>query len=225
MIFAVWIGVALALALSAALPYALRSGWAVLGRPRMPLLAGPLIFAALIQTGIRSLLAIPVEIKANWAFRASGPAPLSHALDGAAAALVLCGVLPPALLAFATALPLWGGATALQHAVFCGFVSFVLTQVLMRGVDRVPFTCIYTPGTAHIGTLWPVYLTIFSAITYGMAGLETALLGRPLAYGVFILVLGALAGVLRRLRVRAARDLIEPRFSEEPDNLSLSLSN
>ncbi|MBA2306450.1 MAG: hypothetical protein H0W08_28000, partial [Acidobacteria bacterium] len=141
MLLAVWIGVALALTISAALPMAVRLGWAAFDAPRGSLLVGPLIFAALIQTGMRSLFAIPVEIRANWAFRLREPLRLDEAVAGTAAALMICGVVPPVLLAFTSAAWLWGAAVGIKHAILCGAMAMLLVQVLMRGADRVPFTC------------------------------------------------------------------------------------
>ena len=218
MLIAVWIGVALALSISAALPMIVRFGLVVFDRPRSALLAGPLIFAALIQTGMRSLFAIPVEIKANWTFRLREPLRLPHALSGAAAALIVCGVIPPVLMAILTGSALWGVELGLKHAVFCGVLATGLAQFLMRGVDRVPFTCTYTPGTAHIGKLWPLYLTLFSIFTYGMASLEEELLRHPQAYLAAIITFAVGATLLWFLRIREARQLVNLRFESEPAN-------
>ena len=132
MLLAVWIGVALALTISAAVPVVVRLGWKAFEVPRGALLVGPLIFSVLVQTGLRSLFAIPVEVKANWAFRMAEPVRLSEALAGGAAALTVAGVLPSMLLAFASAAWLWGPAAGVKHAIFCGAVGIVLVQVLMR---------------------------------------------------------------------------------------------
>ena len=218
MLIAVWVGVALALTISAALPMIVRFGLVAFDRPRSALLAGPLIFAALIQTGMRSLFAIPVEIKANWTFRLREPIQLAHALSGAAAALMVCGVLPPMLLALATASVLWGAWLGVQHALFCGVLATGLSQFLMRGVDRVPFTCTYTPGTAHIGKLWPLYLTLFSLFTYGMASLEEEVLRYPQSFLTTIVIFAAIAVGLWWSRVREARRLVNLRFDAEPEH-------
>lgn len=222
MLIAVWIGVALALTISAVLPMIVRLGWIAFDRPRGALLAGPLIFAALIQTGMRSLFAIPVEIRANWTFRLREPIQLSDALSGAAAALIICGVIPPILLAFATAAPLWGVSVAVKHALFCGVLATGLSQLLMRGVDRVPFTCTYAPGAAHIGKLWPLYLSLFSAFTYGMASLEAEVLRDTQAFLTAVILFAVIAVLLWRMRVREARQLVNLRFEAEPaDGLTL----
>jgi hypothetical protein len=225
MLMAVWLGVALALTISAAVQIVVRVGWSALDEPRASLLAGPLIFAALIQTGMRSLFAIPVELKANWTFRLREPLNLGTAISGGAAALVVCGVIPPVLAAFASAAALWGPAIGARHAIFCAVLSIGLIQFLMRGVDRVPFSCTYTPGTAHIGKLWPLYLTMFSTFTYGMADLEASLLRDDRAFVQWILFLAALALILWRMRVQSARQLLRLRFDAESEGVTSILSS
>jgi hypothetical protein len=218
MLIAVWIGVALALSISAALPVIVRFGLVAFDRPRSALLAGPLIFAALTQTGMRSLFAIPVEIKANWTFRLREPLQLAPALSGAAAAMILCGVVPPVLLAFVTGAALWGVGIGVKHAIFCGVLATGFSQFLMRGVDRVPFTCTYTPGTAHIGKLWPLYLSMFSFATYGMASLEEEILRSNQGFLIAVSVFAVVAAALWWSRAREARQLINLRFEEESSN-------
>ena len=217
MILAVWFGAAVALSVSAALPFVLRNGWSVLDRPREAFLVGPFIAAALVQTGMRSLFAIPVDIRANWAIRLREPARLSQLLGGAAAALVLCGVVPPAVLAFATGAWLWGAGVGVMHAAYSAVMALILVQVLMRGLDKVPFTCTYSPGTAKIGTFWPLYLTLFSMFTYTAASIEAALLPRLGPFALTLLVLALVAAGLWRLRLRGARELNGLCFEAEPD--------
>ena len=219
MLLAVWIGVAIALTISAALPALVRFGWTALDRPREALLVGPLIFAALVQTGMRSLFAIPVEIRANWAVRMAETPRRAATLDGASAALIISGVLPAAMLAFVSATLLWGGTLGILHALFTGVVALTLSQALMLRVDRIPFTCTYSPGGAKIGKLWPLYLTIFSTLTYGMAAAEAEMLRRP-GRGLVkaVLVMMVVAAVLRWMRTRRAGELPGLCFEAEPDD-------
>jgi len=219
MLLAVWIGVAIALTVSAALPVLVRFGWTAFDHPREALLVGPLIFSALIQTGMRSLFAIPVEIRANWAVRMAETPRRAVTLDGASAALIICGVLPPALLALVSGTWLWGWKVGLLHASFSGMLAIMLSQVLMLRVDRIPFTCTYSPGSAKIGKLWPLYLTIFTTLTYVMAAAEAAMLrrgGQGFAKAILLLIL--VAAALRWMRTRRAGELPGLCFEAEPDD-------
>jgi hypothetical protein len=224
MVLAVWVGVAVALTISAALPVLVRFGRNALDRPQEALLVGPLILAALVQTGMRSLFALPVEIRANWAIRLSEPKQLSRALSGPAAALVVAGVLPTALLAWLTGTWLWGARIGVMHATYSGMAALILVQVLMRGLDKIPFTCTYSPGKARIGKLWPLYLTLFSIFTYTAAALEAELLRRPRAFVWTLMLMAGVAGLLWMLRLRRSRELNGLCFESEPDEALTVLS-
>ena len=221
MLLAVWIGVAIALTISAALPVLVRFGWSALARPHGALLVGPLIFAALVQTGMRSLFAIPIEIRANWAIRMAETPRRATTLDGASAALVIFGVLPAAALALVSGTWLWTAKVGLLHALFSGLVALMFSQVLMFGVDRIPFTCTYSPGSARIGTLWPLYLTIFGTVTYGVAAAESALLlssGPGLMKALVFLVL--MSATLRWIRIRRTQQLPGLCFEAQPETMT-----
>jgi hypothetical protein len=224
MVLAVWIGVAMALTISAALPVLVRAGWSALDRPREALLVGPLLLAALVQTGMRSLFAIPVEIRANWAIRLCEPSRLVPTLSGAAAALIVAGVLPAALLAFVTGTWLWGTRIGVMHAAYSGMAALILVQVLVRGLDKIPFTCTYSPGKARIGKLWPLYLSVFSLFTYTTASLEAELLRRPHGFLIMLALMAGLAGLLWLLRLRRSRELTGLCFESEPDDVLTVIS-
>ena len=101
-----------------------------------------------------------------------------------------------------------------MHALFCGLLVVLLAEILSLGLDKVPFTCTYMPGKGKIVKLWPLYLSIFSFYTGGMASLETQLFRRggfSKAIGIF-LVLAAVASFFRR---RRASELPDLRFEEQ----------
>jgi hypothetical protein len=219
LVLAVWVGVALALTISAMLPLIVRFGWARLAEPSQAALVGPLIFAALIQAGMRTLFAIPVEIGARWVLRVHEPIHAAAAVEGATAALVVGGVAAPALLALLMGWLLWGIAIGLAHAVFVGALALVLAQVFSYGLDRVPFTVAYAPGTARINTLWPFYLMAFSTFTYAMAALEAHVLRSGTSFLRTVAGFVALGLALAFVRRRAARRLPGIRFEPNTDGL------
>jgi hypothetical protein len=217
MLLAGWVGLALAMIFSSVGGALARNGWSFFSRPNPVMLAAPLVFAALTMTGMRMLFAIPTEIRANWTIRTRQPLPVRQAIDGAMAALVVCGVLPALALAFASAGFLWGPRVAALHVLFCAVLGLLLAEVLSIGLDKVPFTCTYMPGKAHIVKLWPLYITIFSFYTGGMASLESQLLRRggfPVAIGIFV----ALTLIAALVRHRNAAGLLNLRFEEEPSD-------
>ena len=222
MLMAVWVGLAAACVISGALPFLVRYGWAALEQPRPAILVAPLILAALTQAGMRSLFAVPTEIKANWVFRLSEPRHLPDAIAGAAASLIVAGVVPPVLLALVSGWWLWGLEVGLKHALFCAVLGALLAQLLTRSIDKIPFTCTYMPGNGNFGKLWPAYITAFSLYTYSMSSLEANLLEAPAAYWWVTFILVVMAAAAAWLRRHNAERLINLRFEEEPaDKLTL----
>jgi hypothetical protein len=222
MLMAVWVGLAAACMISGALPFLVRYGWAALEQPRPAILVAPLILAALTQAGMRSLFAVPTEIKANWVFRLSEPRHLPDAVAGAAASLIVAGVVPPVLLALASGWWLWGLEIGLKHALFCAVLGALLAQLLTRSIDKIPFTCTYMPGNGNFGKLWPAYITAFSLYTYSMSSLEANLLETSTAYWWVTSILFLIAAAAAWSRHHNAERLINLRFEEEPaDKLTL----
>jgi hypothetical protein len=224
MLLAGWIGLALALILSSAVSLTVRAGAEGFQRPRTEPLAAPLILSVLILAGMRMVMALPTEVKANWVFRLRQPLVLADALEGAAAAFVVAGVLPGVLVAWLSATWLWGPLVGIQHALFVACVGTLVVQLLMRGVDKIPFTCTYYPGKAKFGKFWPAYLTAFTTLTYTAAAMEAAVLSSPQGYAVTIAVLSGVAILLRVLRRNDAERLPALRFEEEPVDAMTVLS-
>ena len=221
MLLAGWVGLALALILSSVAGSFARHGWRLAETPGPVLLAVPLILAALTMTGLRMLFAIPTEIRANWTIRTRQPIPVSGAIDGATAALIVSGGLPAMVIAFASGTMLWGAKIGAMHALFVGVLVVLLAEVLSFALDKVPFTCTYMPGKGKIVKLWPLYLTLFSFYTGGMASLETQLFRRG-GFGKTIVIFLILAAVASFLRRRRSSELPDLRFEEQPaDALTL----
>jgi hypothetical protein len=216
MLLAGWVGLALALIISSLVSLMVRSGTAALARPGTEVLAAPLILSMLTLVAMRMLMAIPTEVQANWVFRLHQSRQLADSLSGTAAAFAIAGVLPGVAVAMASATWLWGIRIGLQHALFVALLGALAAQLLMRGVDKLPFTCTYYPGKARFGKLWPLYLTAFTTSTYTAASIETLLLRSPRGYFAGVTVLGLTAYAVGWARRREAERLPALRFEEEP---------
>ena len=130
--------------------------------------------------------------------------------------MVIAGVLPAVVIALVSGMALWGPVVGLQHALFVLLLECALAQLLLRGLDKIPFTCSYYPGKAQIGRFWPLYLAAFSLITVLPSLVEHALLKSPSAY---LIVCAALLFVVASQiwsAHRHAEELQMLRFEEEP---------
>ena len=215
LLMAIYVGGALALVASGIVPVALTSGLAGFTSPGVVLLSAPLVIGFLTLVGMRVALAIPCEPKANWIFRQSEPSDRAAAIDGVRAAMLVVGVLPTSLLAIVTAGALWGTWAALAHTAICTVMGWLLVEILLMDVVKIPFTCSYFPGRSRVGTLWSLYLTGFANYSYTTARWEVDFLARPRAVAIFIFVVVSATAVLTIRRHRHLASLHGLRFHEE----------
>ncbi len=220
MMLAMHMGVAIAMVLSVVLPRAVQRGADGFAIPDAALLALPLVIIFFALVAVRALIAVPVEIKANWVLRLREPAERSAAVSGIVAAMVAAGVVPVCAFAFLIASSLWGVAIAVEHTLFVAALGALLAQALVVRLQNFPFACTYLPGASRMRVLWPFYLMLFSAYTWTMGGyqarafqdgdslIEESLLIAAAATGLF---------AVRVLRLRSGTGLrFEP---EDPEAL------
>ena len=215
MLVALHAGIALALILSGFIPLVMRHGLAGLTAPTVPVLSAPFVLIFLCLVGMRSAFAIPVEPKANWVVRLLEPPDRSAAVNGAAASMLLGVVMPVAVLAAISSLFLFDPWKAFVHATFCVLLGWLLAELLVLTLLKVPFTCTYYPGLSKMRTFWPLYLTAFMNFCYTTPLVEQAAFGNR-AVLLWAVVVGLLAiAALRIARSSRLRALPGFRFEEQ----------
>jgi hypothetical protein len=215
LLLSTYIGVALALVASAVVPPVLRSGLAAFAQPSVETLSIPLVIGFFTIVGIRVAVAIPVEPKANWIFRIREPADRDAAINGTRAMMLLIGVVPTTVLAGISAGALWGWWPALAHPAVCGAMGWLLTELLLIRIDKMPFTCTYLPGRSRIGILWPLYLTGLITYCYTIAAIEMRLFIGPARVATFLAVVALVIALLTIRRHQWLSDITSLRFQEE----------
>jgi hypothetical protein len=220
LLLAMYVGVALALVCSALVPLAIRSGFAGFAQPGVEILSAPLVLSFLTLVGMRVAIAIPVEPKASWAVRLVEPEQRGTAINGARAAMLLTVVAPTTIIGATSAGALWGVWPALVHGCACALLGWLLVEVLLVRLDKIPFTCTYMPGRSRIGTIWPLYLTSFITYCYTTAAWERDALGRSIALLVAGGIVATAIVALTIHRHRRLASLTGFKFAEEdPDTL------
>jgi hypothetical protein len=209
------VGIALALIVSALVPLAMRRGLAGFGQPVVEILSAPLVVIFFLLIGIRFAIALPVEPRANWIVRLHEPSSRAAVINGVRSALLLIGVLPPAIVAGCAGATLWGPWLAVKHGIFCIAMGWLLVEIVLIRLAKIPFTCTYFPGRSRVATFWPFYLTAFITYTYTAAAWEAEALSQPTAFANTLLVLAIAVMVLTILRHRYLLALPGLRFIEE----------
>jgi hypothetical protein len=222
LLLSAYVGVALAFIASGIVPLMLRRGWSAFATPSLEALVAPLMISFFTLIGMRVAAAIPAEPKANWAVRIAEPRDRAAAIAGVRAAMLVAGVGPSVALAVSSGILLWNPRVAVLHGFVCGAMGVLLTEILLAGFVKIPFTSTYYPGRSKIGTLWPFYLTGFVTYTFSPAGFELTVLHDFRLTPILIFAAATLGTALalsavRRLRLRFAQGLV---FEEEaPDAL------
>jgi hypothetical protein len=215
MLVALHAGIALALVLSGFIPLVMRSGLAGLTAPTVPLLSAPFVLIFLCLAGMRAAFAIPVEPKANWMVRLLEPPDRSAALNGAAASMLLAVVMPVTVLAAIWSLFLFDPWQAFVHATFCVLLGWLLAELLVLTLFKIPFTCTYYPGLSKMRTFWPLYLTAFTNFCYTTPLVEQQAFSNGAVFawtaGVGLLAIAS----TRFARSRLVRALPGLRFEEQ----------
>jgi hypothetical protein len=215
MLLAIYIGLGLAIVISALVPPALKNGMHAFSVPRIASLAAPLVMLFFVLVGMRVVFAIPAEPKANWALRLREPADHTIAVDGVRNAMLLSTVVPIVMLAALSAVWLWGVAVAAVHTIVCALLGWLLVEILLVGFRKIPFACTYLPGRSRIKTLWPLYLTGFTTYSFSMASLELVMLQRPRVLIAFTAIVCLAILTLTHVRWRVFDDGLGFRFVEE----------
>jgi CubicO group peptidase (beta-lactamase class C family) len=164
-----------------------------------------------VVAGMRVVFALPLDLRANWMFRAAP-------LEGGDAML---RARRRALLALAVA-PIWMGSAALcwwmlpwrlaaGHAVVLGLVGVAVAEAALFGPVKIPFACSYLPGKSNIHVTFWMCLMGIEALVAKATEAEQWLLGQ--SWGLAAMAAGLLALIAA---LRFAKDGSELRFEEEP---------
>ena len=213
-LLALYMGLGLAVVISTILPLALQRGVAAFARPGVAVLAAPLVMMFVALVGMRVAFAIPVDIKANWVIRLGAG---GHERRDGRRLLGAAGVGRRAVRRVGRSERgrALGVGVARLHVLVTSLLGWLLAELLVLRLCKVPFTCTYLPGRSEVKTMWPIYFTAFTTFSFSMAGLELQMLRRPLVLIAFIVIVtgGAIATrVLRRLWLASDPAL---RFVEE----------
>jgi hypothetical protein len=183
-------------------------------------------FALMLTTAfaLRAAFSLPVDHRANWIFQMTERADTrvdqlraAERLLWTAVAVSIAIVLPLEWLVF--------GPGAMMCVAIATPYGLLLVELLLRGWQRIPFTCSYLPGKRFIGQTLALGAAAFWAFTGVGAFLAQQALSHERRAVVAIGLLTAAAVVLRRSRLNRWRQhplLFEDRMPETIEALNLS---
>lgn len=148
----------------------------------------PLVAIIPVVYGLRRSFDIPAALAANWVFRSISGFSVHACRSAARKVMLLLGVLPILAVSAAAGLLVAPAWWILLHMVYTGGLSLLLTELLLQGYSRLPFTS--APGTGGLNAAGLAALSIagWLIITEVCAGIERALAPWPFAWagaGIF----------------------------------------
>jgi len=162
--------------------------------PNVPLIVASVLvfFAGII--GMRVVMSIPLELRANWIFQIAplqgGPATLLANRQ----ALYLLGLVPvwsaSAILFFS----LWTWRYAAGHLLVLTLIGITLTEVCLSGFYKIPFTCSYLPGKSKAHMAFQAFIWLIFVLAW-VAPIERRALDDPTQMARLALILSCLAGL------------------------------
>lgn len=161
--------------------------------PSTALVAIPMVLTYFLVLGVRVAFAIPSDPAAAWVFRIAGPATVLDARPATRLALWAIAVLPVTLLAVVSAAWLWSIPEAVAVGVMHAASGVMLCEVVMRGVDGMPFARPRHVSATSLKVGIPV--VAFGAIVYAveLSSLQRWTLDSPQAVAAYAGGMAALA--------------------------------
>ena len=197
-------------------PWHEESGW---------LLASSILMLAFSVLGARLAFALPLDLRANWIFRIMPTREGREYLVSRRRAMLAVGVLPVWAVFAVLLLSAWPWLPAIGHLIVLGLLGAILTELGLRGVQKIPFTCSYLPGKSAFHVSFWVFFLIGVPIALKASSLEQEALQDPAGFAGMLSVFAIVLIALRWWNWRAANSgETEPRFEEELPGQMLSLN-
>lgn len=187
-------------------------------------LIGTTMMMALSVLGARIVVGLPTTLRANWIFQITQVASPLQYKNATQRALLSIGVAPAWLLCLV--LVAWVGASWVVVAHLCALalVGVTATNVVMLRLNKLPFTCSWTPGKVN------VLVTFFGGVILGipltglLAKLEMRLLQTPFGIAGWLTCLGSVAVASYWVMLRASSALQPLSFEDKEESAVLGLN-
>ena len=198
LIFAVYGGIACAIALAYTRSMLYGESYEPWYLPNVPLLAASMVLLVIATLGARAVFALPISLGANWIFRITTVHRPASYCAAVRKALVGVSVLPVWLVFSALFLAIWPGRAAVEHSAIMAAVGMALVYRSLRHFRKIPFACSYLPGKANLKIKLGTYgIALLFLCDQGMH-LENWSMQRTARYTVLLAVLAAFVLWARR---------------------------
>jgi hypothetical protein len=109
--------------------------------PSSQILALPLVISYCGIIGLRFVFDIPVDLRANWIFRVMLDTQEHNCLAVARKTMFICVVSSVSVMTLVAFTLFWGWRLGVQHSVLVASCSWLLIEVSIVSLRKLPFTC------------------------------------------------------------------------------------
>ena len=159
----------------------------------LPLIASGFVMMCFWALGIRAVLAMPLELRANWIFRITEVRGTVAYFAASRRAMFALIAVPVWCISTAIFFSLWPWRPAIEHVVVLALLSVILTELCLYGFHKVPFSCSYLPGKSNFHIKFWLFLMLGLNITFRAAEFERLALANPSKYAWTVAVLSIAA--------------------------------
>jgi hypothetical protein len=173
LILARYLGMAIAAAILSVIGAVLRRTFQF-AEPQAYLLAIALVFIFFAVFGLRTAIAIPSDVEANWPFRLATPT-VDAAMRASRLLIVWFGIVPVVLAWTFITLAAWPPGLALRASALDLAAGLLVMEVSLIGWTKIPFATPHEPAPETLKYRWMWYLLFLLIFAKGGASLEFAL--------------------------------------------------
>jgi hypothetical protein len=183
-------------------------------RPNAPMLGANIMMLALLVLGLRVAFAFPVELRANWIFRAVGVHDPGEILAASRRVLLLLSVAPVLFVSAAVCFWLWPWPQAAAHVAVVGLLGTIIVNLALYDFRKIPFACSYLPGKMQVHMVVAAAAVLLLLVAQSVLWEQEAL-QKPASTAAMLMLLAVVAVVTSwRVRVHAKSAREELKFEE-----------
>jgi hypothetical protein len=222
LVLARYLGMAIAAAVLGVLGPVAR-GTFVMSEPRPYLLAIPLVFVFFAIFGLRTAVAVPAEVEANWPFRMATPT-IDHVLNATRLLIVSLGIMPIILAWLFVTAAIWPLDVVVRSAVLDLAAGLAVMEVALLGWSTIPLATPHEPAPETLKSRWMWYLLLLLVFAKGGAALQFEAVRSTTLTGGYVAAAAATIVAIRIWRRRWGTRR-SPTFEAAPQQIeSLNLS-
>jgi len=175
--------------------------WTVNG----PLMANSIVVLCYLITGVRMVIAMPLDLRANWAFQVSAMRRPAEYFEASRRTMFLLSAAPVCLGSAIVFFAIWPWRVAAGHVAVLTLLSLTLVDAFLFRFRKIPFTCSYLPGKSHFHMMFLGGMGLLLVSSW-FTDYELAAMKSPLAFAGFLALLGVAAVAARLLANSSAQE-------------------